>query len=75
MQKQRITSLSKEAKTYNSGNLIVLTYLTTCLPVGCFDRAEQTGSLAFSLLVDRKASDFRVKAEVDTWLSEMVANN
>jgi hypothetical protein len=38
----------REAKTYNSGDSLVVTHLTTNPPVSCLDRAERTGSLAFT---------------------------
>jgi hypothetical protein len=39
---------AKKTKTYNSGDSLVVTHLTTNSPVSCLDRAERTGSLAFT---------------------------
>ena len=38
------------AKTYNSGDSLVVTHLTTNPPVHCLYMAERTGSLIFSVL-------------------------
>jgi hypothetical protein len=38
------------AKTYNSGDSLVVTHLTTSPPVSCLNRAERTGSLALKIL-------------------------
>jgi hypothetical protein len=38
------------AKTYNSGNSLMVTHLTTNPPVRCLNMAERTGSLVFSVL-------------------------
>ena len=38
------------AKTYNSGDSLVVTHLTTNLPVHCLYMAERTGSLILSVL-------------------------
>jgi hypothetical protein len=40
----------KDAKTYNSGDSLVVTHLTTNPPVHCLYMAERTGSLIFSVL-------------------------
>jgi hypothetical protein len=40
----------KKAKTYNSGDSLVVTHLTTNPPVRCLNRAERTGSLVFNVL-------------------------
>jgi hypothetical protein len=40
----------KGAKTYNSGDSLVVTHLTTNPPVHCLYMAERTGSLIFSVL-------------------------
>ncbi|KAF1831481.1 hypothetical protein BDW02DRAFT_606224 [Decorospora gaudefroyi] len=40
----------KMAKTYNSGDSLVVTHLTTSPPVHCLYIAEQTGSIIFSVL-------------------------
>ena len=37
-------------KTYNSGDSLVVTHLTTNPPVHCLYMAERTGSLVFSVL-------------------------
>ena len=37
-------------KTYNSGNSLVVTHLTTNPPVSCLYMAERTGSLIFMIL-------------------------
>ena len=41
---------SKNPKTYNSGDSLVVTHLTTNPPVHCLYMAERTGSLIFSVL-------------------------
>ncbi|KAF2022654.1 hypothetical protein EK21DRAFT_82785 [Setomelanomma holmii] len=41
---------AKIAKTYNSGDLPVVTHLTTSLPVRCLSKAERTGSPVFNVL-------------------------
>jgi hypothetical protein len=38
------------SKTYNSGDSLVVTHLTTNPPVHCLYMAERTGSLIFSVL-------------------------
>ena len=40
----------KEANTYNSGDSLVVTHLTTNPPVHCLYMAERTGSLILSVL-------------------------
>jgi hypothetical protein len=40
----------KRTKTYNSGDSLVVTHLTTNPPVHCLYMAERTGSLIFSVL-------------------------
>ena len=40
---------NKTTKTYNSGDSLVVTYLTTNPPVLCLYVAERTGSLIFKL--------------------------
>ena len=40
----------KRAKTYNSGDSLVVTHLTTNPPVHCLYMAERTGSLILSVL-------------------------
>ena len=40
----------KMAKTYNSGDSLVVTHLTTNPPVSCLYMAERTGSLIFMIL-------------------------
>ena len=40
----------KRAKTYNSGDSLVVTHLTTNPPVYCLYMAERTGSLILSVL-------------------------
>ena len=40
----------KNAKTYNSGDSLVVTHLTTNPPVSCLYMAERTGSLIFMIL-------------------------
>jgi outer membrane protein assembly factor BamB len=37
-------------KTYNSGDSLVVTHLTTNPPVSCLNRAERTGSLVLKIL-------------------------
>ena len=41
---------NKKTKTYNSGDSLVVTHLTTNPPVHCLYMAERTGSLIFSVL-------------------------
>ncbi|KAF1850469.1 uncharacterized protein K460DRAFT_270036 [Cucurbitaria berberidis CBS 394.84] len=38
------------AKTYNSGDSLVVTHLTTNPPVSCLSTAERTGSAEFKIL-------------------------
>jgi hypothetical protein len=40
----------QKAKTYNSGDSLVVTHLTTNPPVSCLYMAERTGSLIFRIL-------------------------
>jgi hypothetical protein len=40
----------KNKPTYNSRYSLVVTHLTTNLPVRCLNRAERTGSLVFNVL-------------------------
>ena len=40
----------KRSKTYNSGDSLVVTHLTTNPPVHCLSTAERTGSSVFSVL-------------------------
>ena len=40
----------RKAKTYNSGDSLVVTHLTTNPPVSCLYMAERTGSLIFMIL-------------------------
>jgi hypothetical protein len=42
--------VQKSVKTYNSGDSLVVTHLTTNPPVHCLYMAERTGSLIFSVL-------------------------
>jgi hypothetical protein len=39
-----------DAKTYNSGDSLVVTHLTTNPPVQCLSTAERTGSSVFIVL-------------------------
>jgi hypothetical protein len=41
----------KKSETYNSGDSLVVTHLTTNPPVHCLYMAERTGSLIFSVLI------------------------
>jgi hypothetical protein len=41
---------NKMAKTYNSGDSLVVTHLTTNPPVRCLSKAERTGSPVFNVL-------------------------
>jgi hypothetical protein len=50
VQNNRVKVLKKEAITYNSGDSLVVTHLTTNPPVPCLNRAERTGSLVFMIL-------------------------
>jgi hypothetical protein len=43
-------SAKRETKTYNSGDSLVVTHLTTNPPVSCLNRAERTGSLVLKIL-------------------------
>ena len=45
-----MSSSAKIAKTYNSGDSLVVTHLTTNPPVHCLYMAERTGSLVFNVL-------------------------
>ena len=45
-----IPGQQKVKKTYNSGDSLVVTHLTTNPPVHCLYMAERTGSLIFSVL-------------------------
>jgi hypothetical protein len=51
---------SKNLKTYNSGDSLVVTHLTTNPPVSCLNRAERTGSLAFTYASAQKALNIPV---------------
>ena len=42
--------MRKKTKTYNSGDSLVVTHLTTNPPVSCLYMAERTGSLVFKIL-------------------------
>jgi hypothetical protein len=46
----RLVLGAKKTKTYNSGDSLVVTHLTTNPPVHCLYMAERTGSLIFSVL-------------------------
>jgi hypothetical protein len=48
------------AKTYNSGDSLVVTHLTTNPPVSCLNRAERTGSLVVSCPVVVSTLNFAV---------------
>jgi hypothetical protein len=50
----------RKTKTYNSGDSLVVTHLTTNPPVSCLNRAERTGSLAFTHATATKALNFPV---------------
>ena len=52
------TTISKNAKTYNSGDSLVVTHLTTSPPVHCLYMAERTGGLILSVLVCTNLVDF-----------------
>ena len=45
-----VVDVQKKSKTYNSGDSLVVTHLTTNPPVHCLYMAERTGSLIFSVL-------------------------
>jgi hypothetical protein len=53
-QKERIGFFAV-AKTYNSGDSLVVTHLTTNPPVSCLSKAERTGSPAFTHASAQKA--------------------
>ena len=42
--------IRRKKKTYNSGDSLVVTHLTTNPPVHCLYMAERTGSLVFNVL-------------------------
>jgi hypothetical protein len=50
LQKKTERWSKKSKKTYNSGDSLVVTHLTTNPPVHCLYMAERTGSLIFSVL-------------------------
>jgi hypothetical protein len=54
--------LDQDRKTYNSGDLLVVTHLTTNLRVDCLYRAEWMGSLVISYSVDTKALNFTISS-------------
>ena len=56
----------KNPKTYNSGDSLVVTHLTTNPPVHCLYMAERTGSLIFSVLW----SYVKEKAEKEVFISQ-----
>jgi hypothetical protein len=45
-----IATDNRGKKTYNSGDSLVVTHLTTNPPVHCLSTAERTGSAEFSVL-------------------------
>jgi hypothetical protein len=49
-QRQQLRRAKRYAKTYNSGDSLVVTHLTTNPPVSCLNRAERTGSLVLKIL-------------------------
>ena len=53
------------AKTYNSGDLVVVTHLTTNPPVSCLYMAERTGSLAFTYATAIKFPDFPLQGIIN----------
>jgi hypothetical protein len=57
------------AKTYNSGDSLVVTHLTTNPPVSCLNRAERTGSLAFTHTTTTKFLNFPVYGDLDRLVS------
>jgi hypothetical protein len=59
----------QKAKTYNSGDSLVVTHLTTNPPVSCLNRAERTGSLALSCRVDVRTFNLAVYNVLHTVLS------
>ena len=48
--KTKVIRYTQLTKIYNSRDSLVVTHLTTSLPVHCLNMAERTGSLAFSVL-------------------------
>jgi hypothetical protein len=50
---------SSRAKTYNSGDSLVVTHLTTNPPVSCLNRAERTGSLVLKILWSYVENDIK----------------
>jgi hypothetical protein len=56
-------SRAKMAKTYNSGDSLVVTHSTTNPPVSYLNRAERTGSLATSCPVDKEIFNFPVSGK------------
>ena len=53
----------KIAKTYNSGDSLVVTYLTTNPPVHCLYMAKRTGSLVLSRLIVMNVPKFPVLSD------------
>jgi hypothetical protein len=54
------TSAKRDTKTYNSGDSLVVTHLTTNPPVSCLNRAERTGSLASTHATVTESVNFSV---------------
>ena len=48
--RERQLKIEKQTKTYNSRYSLVVTHLTTNLPVSCLYMAERTGSLDLKIL-------------------------
>jgi hypothetical protein len=54
----------RRAKTYNSGDSLLVTHLTTNPLVHCLYRAKRTGSLAFTYATVTKSIIFPISSNV-----------
>jgi hypothetical protein len=53
-----------KVKTYNSGDSLVVTHLTTNPPVSCLSTAERTGSAEFRILWSYVKDEIEIKKYV-----------
>jgi hypothetical protein len=53
-----------KVKTYNSGDSLVVTHLTTNPPVSCLSTAERTGSAEFRILWSYVKDEVEIKKYV-----------
>jgi hypothetical protein len=75
-QTKKKKELCIQAKTYNSGDSLVVTHLTTNPPVSCLTRAERTGSRVFKILWSYvKGKPFRVLNKLIDSLDSIVVHN